>query len=140
MSGIENFLFYFFGYNKWHEHVNAVGILCILAIMFPASGWLADVYFGRYRVIKVSMIILWIAAILYSISLWWVANTIFKILVYLFVYIGFSGFQANVVQFCIDQLLDSSSADIVSLARTYAWIFFAGDCLTKITLNCACHL
>ena len=42
-----------------------------LFILFtcPIAGWLADVYFGRYQVIKVSLWLLWAGAILLSLSL-----------------------------------------------------------------------
>ena len=35
--------------------INGLGI----AVLYPFGGWLADVYFGRYKVMKVSIWIMW---------------------------------------------------------------------------------
>ena len=35
-----------------------------LALFFPVGGWLADVYFGRYKVIHVNILIMWVSSIL----------------------------------------------------------------------------
>ena len=36
----------------------------VVGLMLPVSGWLADVYFGQYKIIKCSIMIMWIASIL----------------------------------------------------------------------------
>ena len=38
------------------------------SFVLPFSGWLADVYFGRYKVIRWSMWIMWIASMLATVS------------------------------------------------------------------------
>ena len=38
------------------------------SIILPFAGWLADVYLGRYRVIRWSMWIIWIASVLATVS------------------------------------------------------------------------
>ena len=39
------------------EIMNGVAVLYLLA------GWLADVYFGRYKVMKVSIVVMWLGSV-----------------------------------------------------------------------------
>ena len=52
---------------------------------------------------------------------------------------GISGFQANIIQFSLDQLFDSSSFEITSFIVFYVWSFFAADLVVALTFNCVCE-
>ena len=103
-----------------------------MGMILPLAGWLADVRFGRYKVIRCSMWIMWISAIVLScgevvLSLLNLNNEIFYrriLLILLFpLGIGFGGFQANVIQFGVDQLPDASSSEILTFIVWFAWAF-----------------
>ena len=51
--------------------------------------------------------------------------------------LGLSGFQANVIQFGIDQLHDASTTEIVSFIRWYVWSSFVSGFVIDYTLGCA---
>ena len=116
------------------------------AVMFPVAGWLADVYIGRYRVLKYSMITMWMSAILYVTAV--IVRTQFplkKAIVDPYVLptvilgmMGFSAFQANTLQFGLDQLVDASSSDISSYISWYGWIFFAAFSVVQFSQSCTC--
>ena len=48
--------------------ISFIQVLLIL-LPCPIAGWLADVYFGRYQVIKVSLWLLWAGAMLFSFAI-----------------------------------------------------------------------
>lgn len=96
------------------------------------AGWLADVYFGRYKVLKVSMWIVWIVGVLILIifvieDIFDLKNTAFQTIdgvLFVFLMIGLGGFQANILQFGIDQLVDASSREISSYISWCVWTYF----------------
>ncbi len=87
------------------------------------SGWLADVYIGRYRCIRYSSRIAWVGTIAlntyYMIQnyLWQphhIADTITQIILNGIVSVGLVGLLANSVQLGLDQMVDASSTKIIS--------------------------
>ena len=122
----------------------ALAALVISALMFPLAGWLADVYVGRYRIISACLKIILLGAIMFSIKLtlhsfiemnFWYLEDIATLLLVM----GLSGFQANIIQFSLDQLFDSSSFEITSFIVFYVWSFFAADLVVALTFNCVCE-
>ena len=106
------------------------GILVSL-FTYPFFGWLADTRYGRYKVIKYSLHILWITSVFYCLL-----SVVLELLsaygvledlegkqhaVYVSWYIvlglGLGGLLANIIQFSIDQLQDRSSEEITSFLR-----------------------
>ena len=96
-----------------------------LMLLYPLAGWIADVYLGRYRVIKVSLWLMWTGAILLSscfcINLLlpsdhgWVhvaLKVVFFPVALLAMWAGITGFAANVIPFGIDQLSTSSGEQL----------------------------
>ena len=99
------------------------------------SGWIADVYFGRYKVIRFSMWIMWIAYMLMTAStvvslteLKWFGNKVNGYVNAIFmiaVAIGLGAYQANIIQFGIDQLHDASSDEVSAFIVWYMWTALA---------------
>ena len=118
--------------------------LAAFVISAPLTGWLADVYVGRYRIISACLKIILLGAIMFSIkptlhsfiemNFWYLEDIATLLLV-----MGLSGFQANIIQFSLDQLFDSSSFEITSFIVFYVWSFFAADLVVALTFNCVCE-
>ena len=99
-----------------------------LGLTLSIAGWIADVCFGRYRVMCFSMWITWVILMLATISNA-LAKTVDNYNGNLHSYvngvlgitmaIGFGGFQANVIQFVFDQLHDASTNEISSFIIWY---------------------
>ena len=101
-----------------------------IGLTIPFAGWLADVYFGRYKIISSSIWTMWISAMLLTtgqaaLQLLNVSNT-----VYFYKYftifaipltIGLVAFQANIIQFGVDQLYDASSIEIKAFIVWSTW-------------------
>ena len=97
-------------------HSNSGEILA-MGLLLPIGGWLADAYFGRYRVICFGMWTMWFGAMMNGFS--FVIGKVF--LTYgshgdpwvsfacrVIMGAGLGAFQANIIQFGIDQLMDAS--------------------------------
>ena len=118
-------------------------MLVVIGVTVPLAGWLADVRFGRYRVISYSIFTMWLSVILLTagqtaLQLTSPENDMFyrKILLILLfpLGIGFGGFQANVIQFGVDQLHDSSSDEIKAFVMWYSWTNFSGILIISTSL------
>ena len=120
-------------------HMVAFGLTLSLA------GWIADVRFGRYGVIKLSMWIMWAGQMLdvlnsvltklldsYSENIHYYTNGVLWIIVL----IGFGGFQANIIQFGIDQLHDASTSEIASFILWYAWTYCSSNFVVNFIFGC----
>ena len=120
-------------------------IVAVISIFLPIGGWLADAYFGRYKVILCGMWTMWLGAMLNGASL----VTSMVVLSYKehghpWISIGFKAimgagfgvFQANIIQFGIDQLLDASSKEITSFITWYTVTVFASCTVMFISTYC----
>ncbi len=120
-------------------------IVAIISIFLPIGGWLADAYFGRYKVILCGMWTMWLGAMLNGVSL--VTGMVvpsYKERAHPWISIGFKAimgagfgvFQANIIQFGIDQLSDASSKEITSFITWYTVTAFASCTLMFISTHC----
>ena len=115
---------------SYHDSV-ITSVMTISGVTLPITGWLADVRFGRYRVMRCSIWTMWISSLLLTtvyvvFSLiefnhsGLVYNTLTFLVVVLLVF-GIGGFQAIVIQFGVDQLNDASTTEITSFVAWYTW-------------------
>ena len=109
-------------------------------LTLPIAGWLADIYFGRYKVIRWSMVIMWVTFMLatanlvieklvinsYSVVVKRYVNGILMIIAA----VGLSGFLANVTHFGIDQLHDASTDEITSFISWFVWCAYSSQFIT----------
>ena len=123
-------------------------VIIATGIFLPIGGWLADAYFGRYKVIVCGMWMMWLGATLNGVSLVigkvitvyqaygdaWV-SLFFKVLMGA----GFGMFQANIIQFGIDQLSEASSTDIVSFIIWYTLTLFVCGITMQFSGHCSMH-
>ena len=133
--------------------VNATVVMSMSVLIYPLFGWLADVCFGRYKMIRGSMWLMWVVAVLFCLAYLIpeyaelyithcdLLKDIHRALRYCFyvsISIGLGGFQANIVQFGIDQLIDASSTEITSFIRWFTWMWFLSGFLVTASQNCFC--
>ena len=104
----------------------------LILLPCPIAGWLADVYFGRYQVIKVSLWLLWAGAMLFSFAICLqmflspsdkvtVVIVVIFLVALLATVTGVAGFLANCLPFGIDQL---STANGEKLSAFITWFVF----------------
>ena len=117
-------------------------ILVITGLTLPLAGWLADVHFGRYKVLSSSLWMMWISSLLLTLTLVVADLSKFKhesilvIALLLPLGIGWGGFQANIIQFGIDQLFDASTKELKSFIAWYSWTFTASQLVMYYILTC----
>ena len=112
--------------------------LALLIVLAPLIGWLADVYFGSYKVFKTGLILVFQAAILSCVCILILMNVDESSAVSLVVSVGVSPVVcsfglAGVVACCVtaiqlglDQMPDASSANIASFVNWFVFSLFAG--------------
>ena len=116
--------------------------LSIGVLLIPVAGWLADVSYGRYKIVQWSMWTMWIGSMLLAgglviIQLLELQNGPYLKLVLIFLIplgIGCGGFQANVIQFGVDQLVDASSDEVKVFIIWYVWTYISGQVTASLTL------
>ena len=96
----------------------------------PIVGWLADVKFGRYEVIKfASLISFLISMLLYSEFLVGERSTLTTILLsvsFAMQCISSASFAASVLPFLTDQLIGATSDELSAVVQWYVWAEFLG--------------
>ena len=109
----------------------AINMIC-----YPFGGFLADVYYGRYKVIAASLICLALsmlmAFILFLCSIQIHVNILSSVwkkgmfvlgalMTFIPLAIGLAGFTSNIVQFGLDQLQDVPSIKLSAFIHLYVW-------------------
>ena len=123
---------YYITYTSLNTYSSHIFILLqsIVGLTLPLGGWLADVRLGRYKVISLSLWTMWFSSILmtFGLVILQLLNLEHELyyhrllLILLFpLGIGFGLFQANIVQFGLDQLYDASSNEIMAFVVWYSW-------------------
>ena len=144
----------YFCMKRYEDHLKTNGNNCrvkflvqagALGLTLSIAGWIADVRFGRYRVISLSIWIMWAAQILATVSSVLVTivdnytsdlHSYVNGVLWTIIAIGFGGFQANVIQFGIDQLHDASTNEITSFILWYVWTFYGDGFVMFFILDC----
>ena len=108
----------------------------VLLLVYPLLGHLADVYLTRYRVLKASLIILTIFSICTIVyegidAAFSVSETIkifhrsptgiIRITGGIIYIIGLGLFEANIIQFGLDQLLEAPTPKLIAFIHWYYW-------------------
>ena len=120
--------------------------LAIVAMFYPLIGFLADVSCGRFRVVifcyslvlfatlilYICMVAILVRAEYYHIR--WVHPAISAItcIVALASLIGLGGYQANFIQFGLDQLLSAPSEDLALFVHWAMWAYNLGSTIVAI--------
>ena len=123
------------------------GMIAVWLLFYPLAGYLADVRYGRYKVVLCSLKLMWFALIIFvsgsaviSAVFWpiYVAKRLMNaspILYYLEI-MG-AGFAANVIQFGIDQLQDLPARDSFLFIYWYLLVQHIGVGIGKLVWSAA---
>ena len=123
-----------------NSSIGGYGLIGLIFMLYPIGGLFADLRYGRYKVIKLSLInnlfgaiLASILGVLYSVEVnrdshplrlaYAVAASLFTTLFVL----GIGVFQSNAVQFGLDQLLDASSEELSLFLHWFVWTQYIGD-------------
>ena len=118
-------------------------------LLYPLAGWIADVYFGRYRVIKVSLWLMWTGAILLSSCfcinlllspglgrLQMALKIVLCLVAVLAMEVGTAGFKANAIPFGIDQLSTGSGDQLSAFITWFVFTFFINLGVFQYLFSC----
>ena len=112
-------------------------------IVYPFTGFVADVCLGRHSTLRWSMIMMWCALAALSISValtdggynWIVSTTVTPIPALILLFIGLGGFKANIIPFGVDQMEGASSDQISSYFYWCYWGINVGGLLGLLTIS-----
>ena len=117
------------------------------ACAFPIAGCLADLRYGRYKLIKISMWLIWVGVVIQSVMYivlqvkgdldGRLLPTAVNIALLILTTLGFAGYLSNAIQFGMDQLRDASTTEITSFIVWYMWTWTVGILFVEIQ-NCFC--
>ena len=145
-----------------YVYVIASGVYAVIAVwllFYPLAGYLADVRYGRYKVIFCSLKLTWSALMIFIITsvvisaIFWPPNSrhlipnfldsyvtvmcLFGFLAFFIASIGFASFAANVIQFGIDQLQDLRTRDSFLFIYWYLLVQHIGVGIGKLVWTAA---
>ncbi len=136
---------YFTAHHLVFEDINLYYYGPVVLIACPFTGLLADVYFGRYKVVIYSTRILWITLVLHNLLMviremvgkfpgWSALLTVLSVIEPL----AMSGILSNSLQFGLDQLPDASTSAVTSYINWNTWVCFLAGSVYVITQWCNC--
>lgn len=153
-----SFLVLFYSLNAYHKlnppETAAVHmfILAVVHLLYPVMGFLADTFFGRYKVILACLHISWFGSATLAIAFIiidpffdasshtdvdtvWSLNSVIALSVgYVFVTAGLTGIRVNLIPFGVDQIPDASSGELSSYFHSFYWCYSAGNLVGILTL------
>ena len=109
---------------------------CLSLCLAPLVGWLADVRFGRYEMIKFGSLVSFLASILYYFALL-TTSTLSDVLFSAAAFsinLGVSCYSAALLPFLTDQLIGASSDELSTVIHWFYWSLNFGHCLTDVTV------
>ena len=127
------------------SHVDPLIVFVMCTLVYPILGLIADVRCGRYQMIKWSLRMMWALLTLLCLSSVLFENldthkhsSIVRLIMYVPIALSMGGFQASIIQFGIDQLVDASTGEITSFLRWYSWVWFLSGTIQALSQSCLC--
>ena len=115
-------------------------ILAAIAIFYPLSGFIADVWCGKFKIIIISLTTILFCNIIVAITfvIWFSLNDSHKSMVFVmlkeriplyitgfgaafFIILGYAAYQANFIQFGLDQLMEAPSTSLSVFIHWAIW-------------------
>ena len=126
-------------------------VISIITLFSPLSGFLADVWCTRHRVLKIAVSLMFISFLLATINItlifvlgsyiWRHLRQFYTFSVYsavscgvciLLYFLGLSTYQANFIQFGLDQLLEAPSTTLAIFIHLIMWVDNLGNFLIQV--------
>lgn len=124
--------------------IRAIVTYIVAFLLFPIAGWIADAWMGQYRMIHLSLWLLWFGyaamAIMYSISDFPSVrhyNYYTLPLLFVIVSIGSAGFQASAIPFGANLIMYKTSQELSSYFHCYYWVRNFGLTIYVISSICS---
>ena len=131
----------------WHFDDVAITLgiyigIALITCFFPLAGILADIKYGRYKTIITSICLVLLSLILLipSISTLFLSKALSPIpfcllmcISSIIIYLGLIGFNANAIQFGMDQLHDSPGEDRTLFIHWYVWTYYGSILVGHLT-------
>jgi len=107
------------------------GIALVQIFLFPVGGLVADIWQGRYRIVHLSFVKIFLGFI-FLVPLGLLekcerAQLCLAIITVVLLSLGFAGFQSNAVQFGLDQLSDAPSEKLSLFLHWFVWTQSVGE-------------
>ena len=123
----------------------AYAVSGLVQMSYPIGGLLADLRCGRFAIVKMSLVSIWVGFIfMFLLGLSYIivrgipsmevkiSESVGGVIVFVLFILGFSGFQSNAVQFGLDQLPDASSEELSMFLHWYVWTECVGEMLPRL--------
>ena len=113
-------------------------------LLYPLLGWLSDTYFTRYKVIRLAFIVVSVTMAVFLVcDIVYINYNVYNYLTrgiailviipaILFTLISLGMFEANIIQFGMDQLLEATSSQLSSFIHWYFWSTHIGQILMHL--------
>ena len=105
-------------------------------LMYPVCGWIADVCVSNFKMIKLSLSMMLASSLLMSVTGVLMQTTFNALSVNIFAVVfvvsgitGLSMYEANAIQFGMDQMIEASSKDLSAFIHWYFWWSHIGSLL-----------
>ena len=121
----------------------------LLTLFYPFGGFIADVCIGRFKLLLTSLwltSIAWLAmsvgiAVLYYLNIKPTGGVeisfvvVVGLVIGVVLYVGLAGFEANVVQFGTDQLLEAPGEELSFFIHWYVWADYVGHMVSELSFT-----
>ena len=153
----------FFVKNREHQHNHTLwysvipvfvmlasyAVLALTLLLYPVSGYIADIDCGRYKAVTISFLLIWITMLFLSAAGVGGMITHFPekpspsiaipiglcaVLSILLIIVSLACFQSNIIQMGMDQLLEASSDKLALFLHWLMWSYNLGNCLTLLSV------
>ena len=115
-------------------------ILALIQLLYPLSGFIADVYWGRYKTVTVGVVLLWISmlfvcgVVVIGIKVKFgrfgylaIPCVLFAAIALILIIVGLACYQANIIQLGLDQLLEAPSEKLGLFVHWLMWAYTLGS-------------
>ena len=152
-----------FSIQYYSEHINKVqtsvniliiaviltyAALALILLVYPLSGYIADIWCGRYKAVTISLVLLCVALLLLcgatiiGITKSWhflhfglghsIPFGVLVILTFILIVMSLSCYQANIIQLGLDQLLEAPSEKLGLFIHWLMWAYTFGSFIPLI--------
>ena len=105
----------------------------------PFVGWLADVRFGRYEVLKFGSIISFLVSVLCYVAFFFeyksTVNTLLLGVVLILASFSYSCYEAAMLPFLSDQIIGATSDELSAVVRWYYWTLYLAGTLSFVVVE-----